>query len=294
MKSNELKVDLISKYSPVLQWSLRLLCGWLLLNAVASLAATFDADIRPDFRTFSPTLLNPGDHPTSLRFDIYNAGFDGATNDVDVEILLSRDNTFGNADDVAIGQISVFVVLPVGRTTNVIFDAFNPSHAAILAGLTIPSSACGYYTNMYMVVTFPQGSDFTDTRAYPVTLNNVDSVGFPSHVFNQIGPAPTVDSITRLTPADDTTDASSVTWQVAFSDAVTGVNSSDFTLTRVSGSLSGYALTSLQQPSEAVVNVTANTGSGSGELRLDMPNNPSIYSVCEVRMTTGFVTVQVV
>ncbi|WP_132055776.1 beta strand repeat-containing protein [Pseudocnuella soli] len=79
--------------------------------------------------------------------------------------------------------------------------------------------------------------------------------------------APTVTSINRQTPADETTNANSVIFGVTFSEPVTGVDVSDFSLTaggtvqgtvaNVSGSGTSYA-------------VTVNNISGSGTLRLDV------------------------
>ncbi|RPD48997.1 T9SS type A sorting domain-containing protein [Paracnuella aquatica] len=79
--------------------------------------------------------------------------------------------------------------------------------------------------------------------------------------------APTVIGINRQTPAEETTNANSVIFGVTFSEAVTGVDVSDFSLTtggtvqgsiaNVSGSGTSYA-------------VTVNNISGSGTLRLDL------------------------
>lgn len=77
--------------------------------------------------------------------------------------------------------------------------------------------------------------------------------------------SPTVQTITRLDP--NPTNASTVRFQVIFSESVTGVDPSDFVLTTTG--LSGTSLSSVSG-SGATYTVTVNTGSGDGTLRLDV------------------------
>ncbi|WP_448337659.1 beta strand repeat-containing protein [Chloroflexus aurantiacus] len=83
---------------------------------------------------------------------------------------------------------------------------------------------------------------------------------------------PTVTSITRADP--NPTSAASVSFTVTFSEAVTGVESSDFSLT-TAGSLSGVSITGVSGASSSYT-VTVNTGTGSGTLRLDVPATATI------------------
>jgi predicted outer membrane repeat protein len=78
--------------------------------------------------------------------------------------------------------------------------------------------------------------------------------------------APTATAITRASP--NPTSAASVSFSVTFSEAVTGVDASDFSLV-TSGSLSGASVTGVSG-SGASYTVTVSTGSGSGTLRLDL------------------------
>ena len=82
---------------------------------------------------------------------------------------------------------------------------------------------------------------------------------------------PSVLSITRANA--NPTSAASVNFTVTFSEAVTGVDTSDFRLT-VSG-ISGASVTSVSG-SGASRTVTVNTGTGNGTLRLDVADNDSI------------------
>jgi uncharacterized repeat protein (TIGR02543 family) len=82
---------------------------------------------------------------------------------------------------------------------------------------------------------------------------------------------PSVVSSLRANP--NPTNDSSVDFTITFSEAVTGVDTSDFTLT-VTG-LTGASVTGVSG-SGATHTVTVNTGSGSGTLRLDVTDDDSI------------------
>jgi hypothetical protein len=76
-------------------------------------------------------------------------------------------------------------------------------------------------------------------------------------------------AVTSITRADDSpTSASSVDFTVTFSEAVTGVDTSDFSLTTT---VSGASVTSVTDTGDQTVyTVTVDTGSGDGTLRLDL------------------------
>ncbi|PWG78537.1 RCC1 domain-containing protein, partial [Pararcticibacter amylolyticus] len=80
---------------------------------------------------------------------------------------------------------------------------------------------------------------------------------------------PVVSSIVRKTPSAQNTNAASVTYTVTFSEAVSGVDATDFTATNVSGTLSKGTL-SISAASSSVYDVTVPTISGNGTLRLDL------------------------
>jgi hypothetical protein len=83
---------------------------------------------------------------------------------------------------------------------------------------------------------------------------------------------PTVSSITRADP--NPTSAASVHFTVTFSEAVTGVGVSDFSLT-TTGNIAGASVTGVSGAG-SVYTVTVSTGTGSGTLRLDIPVGASI------------------
>ncbi|MGC1376532.1 MAG: hypothetical protein WA821_09920 [Anaerolineales bacterium] len=85
--------------------------------------------------------------------------------------------------------------------------------------------------------------------------------------------APSVNAITRAN-ANPTT-ASSVDFTVKFSEAVTGVDASDFALTTTGSTLTGTSITALSGSGDTYT-VSANTGSGSGALRLNLIDDDTI------------------
>ncbi|ACB77524.1 Ig family protein [Opitutus terrae PB90-1] len=84
------------------------------------------------------------------------------------------------------------------------------------------------------------------------------------------GVAPTVSSSDRQTPSGASTNATSVVFRVTFAEPVTGVDTADFTLTKT-GTADG-AIASVNAVSGTVYDVTVNTVSGNGTLRLDLNN----------------------
>jgi hypothetical protein len=80
--------------------------------------------------------------------------------------------------------------------------------------------------------------------------------------------APTVASITRA--GSSPTNAASIVFNVTFSEAVTGVDVSDFVLTTTGAS---GAIASISATSTSVYAVTVNTVAGNGTLRLDLNNS---------------------
>src|SRR6202042_2004714 len=102
-------------------------------------------------------------------------------------------------------------------------------------------------------------------------VGNAISGGFTSgDVYTIDQTPPTVSSITATTPSNtNPTNATSVTYTVTFSEAVTGVDASDFALTTsgTSGSVSGVS------GSGTTYSVTVGSISGNGTLALDLKSS---------------------
>lgn len=79
---------------------------------------------------------------------------------------------------------------------------------------------------------------------------------------------PIVSSITRLVPLEASTNLSSVTYRVIFSESVTGVDTNDFTLI-TTGNATG-SIASVSSISGTTIDVTVNTITGEGTIRLDL------------------------
>jgi len=118
-------------------------------------------------------------------------------------------------------------------------------------------------------------------NAYFIAYNDDDcssgassTYAMPSAVI-VLNTPPAVSSINLANPTP--TALTSVSWTVSFSEAVTGVDASDFTLIQAGG-VSGAAITSITG-NGATWTVTASTGSGSGTLGLNLVDNDSIIDI---------------
>ncbi|MFM2183471.1 MAG: hypothetical protein RJB61_1765, partial [Actinomycetota bacterium] len=74
------------------------------------------------------------------------------------------------------------------------------------------------------------------------------------------------------------TAANTLYWKVTFTEDVTGVDETDFSLSRTAGSVAGYSITSSTSlnADPSVYLVTVNSGTGSGSLRLSLTDDGSI------------------
>ncbi|MEI6949910.1 T9SS type A sorting domain-containing protein [Paraflavisolibacter sp. H34] len=105
-------------------------------------------------------------------------------------------------------------------------------------------------------------------------VGNTSVAGFtsgPAYIVDQTPPF--VKSITRLSPLMELTKASTVTFQVAFSEKVTGVGRTDFSVVAASGTVKGEIESGDVDPvgtDGTTYNVKVSSISGSGLLRLDL------------------------
>lgn len=101
------------------------------------------------------------------------------------------------------------------------------------------------------------------------------SVDHMSISVDYTSPFPAVLSL-NLASANPTFPAIEVSWTVTFSESVTGVDATDFALVQAGG-VSGATITGVSGAGTAWT-VTANTGSGSGTLGLNLVDNDSIIN----------------
>jgi hypothetical protein len=134
--------------------------------------------------------------------------------------------------------------------------------AAVYAACTTPKSYSG----------LPVGSHTFRVRAQGPSGSSAGTGPETAYTWLIEQTAPIVSSINRAGASPAT--GSSVQWQVGLSEAVTGVDATDFTL--VNTGLGGSPSVTGVSGSGASYVVTASTGSGSGTLGLDLVDNDSV------------------
>ncbi len=121
---------------------------------------------------------------------------------------------------------------------------------------------------------------------YDMDVNNIPTAKITIAGHSNLG----VTGITRKTPTAATTNANSVVYHVDFSADVTGVETSDFTLTATGGTATG-TIASVTAITAAAYDVTVNTISGDGSLRLDLKaSGTGIADGSSNTLTGGFTT----
>jgi alpha-tubulin suppressor-like RCC1 family protein/uncharacterized lipoprotein YmbA len=116
-------------------------------------------------------------------------------------------------------------------------------------------------------LTVPATATLTDDAG-----NALGNLPFTGEIYEIDKSAPTVVSAVRADP--NPTNATSVAFNVTFSEVVTGVDASDLSLT-TSGDISG-ALVSRVSGGGSTYTVTVDTGTGSGTLQLTVPATATI------------------
>ena len=148
---------------------------------------------------------------------------------------------------------------------------------ASVTGLTVVNSTT-------ITCTSPAGT----AGAADIVANNPAGFGLQGTLaagYTYVSTPTTVSSINRQTPAATTTNQASVVFRVTFAASVAGVSTSNFTLS-VTG-VTGASVTSVSG-SGTTRDVTVNTGSGNGTIRLDMANATGVTpGLTNVPFTTG-------
>ena len=111
----------------------------------------------------------------------------------------------------------------------------------------------------------------TDAAGNKLGGTGVGNGNFTGEVFAIDKTAPAVSSVNRVGASP--TNATSVQWTVTFSETVSGVDATDFTLVQAGG-VTGASITNVT--GSGPYTVTANTGSNSGTLGLNLVDDDSI------------------
>ncbi|MCJ8164130.1 phytase [Pontibacter sp. E15-1] len=106
---------------------------------------------------------------------------------------------------------------------------------------------------------------------------------------------PTVLSINRQLPAEDSTSATQVTYRVTFSEPVTGADQTDFSVNVESGTLAASVKAiAAADTTSSVYDVTVSEVSGSGTLRLDLnASGTGIVDKAQNEVSEGYTAGQV-
>ena len=142
-------------------------------------------------------------------------------------------------------------------------QALLPSDSTLTNGLGIFRATLNSPGNQTLTATDSSNAAITGNAA----VNAVNSSGI----------APFVQSINRTNPIGQTTNANSVSFTVTFSEAVVGVNLSDFQLA-LAGTLTG-TLAHVTAVSGSVYTVTVSSITGTGTLGLNLVDNGSIFNL---------------
>jgi Big-like domain-containing protein len=137
-------------------------------------------------------------------------------------------------------------------------------------------SACTRWGDYSAMTLDPNGCTFWYANEYYVTSGLNDHTRIGSFTFPGCSPVsdttpPTVSSINRVDA--NPTNGSTVHWTVVFSESVTGVDSSDFSLANTG--LTSPSITGVSGSGTSYT-VTASTGAGSGSLGLNLVDDDSI------------------
>jgi gliding motility-associated-like protein len=183
-----------------------------------------------------------------------------------------------------------------GDKVTVSFTSNEPiaTPSVILAGNTTAVTNTGgnnWTADYIMAATDAEGSIGFNIIFGDVTGNAGTAVAATTNssdvVFDRTQPA--VINITRLSSSP--TNAASVQYTVTFSEAVSGVDAADFSLT--TAALSGAAAVSVSGSNDTYV-VTVNTGTGDGTLRLDLNSSGTgIIDLSGNPISTGYTAGQV-
>lgn len=201
------------------------------------------------------------EHPDTLPPALLSfTRFNPATSPTNVDTLIFR-ATFN--EDVQNVDATDFVVDSTSTATIVSVTQVSPS----LYEVTVSGGDLATY-NGTVGLNLAGGQDIKDLANNPLP----NSEPATDEIYTVDHTAPIVVYITRADP--NPTNAASVRFIVTFSENVTGVDTSDFSLT-TSGSISGASVTSVSG-SGTTYTVTVNTGSGNGTIRLDVPSGATI------------------
>jgi hypothetical protein len=215
----------------------------------------------------------------SSAIDAGNATYCPATDQRGVARVGACDIGAFEQDDFTAPTVDTFTVITPSTGLNITVTTFTASDNIDVTGYLITESATPPVIGAEgWTGTAPTTYTAATDGAYTLYPWAKDAAGNVSDVFASPREvvvdttAPAVVSIVRASA--NPTSAAIVTFTVTFSEAVTGVEVSDFALTNT-GTISGELVTGVVG-GPAVYTVTLSTGTGDGDLRLDVAASATI------------------
>jgi hypothetical protein len=227
----------------------------------------------------------------ALRYFVTDGGTSGNnSNYIGVDEVTYRQanvpSTVTTAAATAIGSTSAVLGGNVTATGSaavtqrgVVYSATNTT--PVIGGTDVTQDANGMGAGTFSETV----AGLTAGTTYYVRAYATNSVGTSYGAVQTFSTATTVTSIVRAGTTNPT-NAGSVSFTVTFASPVTGISTSNFSVT-TTGAVSGATISSLAG-SGTTYTATVNTGTGDGTLRLDLTSSTSISpSVSNVPFTGG-------
>ena len=178
-------------------------------------------------------------------------------------------------DQSEVGQNASLVGKSGSFTDGSDFGANSNSRTYTFANVTLdPSKTYYFYFDIDQYLNYEDPSSYSGGHAW-----DADFFNCPGNLQFQVTmgavPGPSVESIVPSAGSDQTTNANNVAYTVTFSEAVSGVDATDFALAS-EGVANGSIGTPTSTDGGITWTVPVATGSGAGTLALDLVDNDSI------------------
>lgn len=128
--------------------------------------------------------------------------------------------------------------------------------------------------NGFLGLNLVDDDSIKNTTAVPLGATGLRTGDFSGQQYTVNKTPPGVFAINRKTPTGTLTAAGQVVYSVIFTDNVAGVDSQDFLLAQTG--ITGAGIASVTRLSGSVYDITVNTGSGNGQLGLNLVDNDTI------------------
>src|SRR5262249_27759633 len=241
--------------------------------------------------TYSGPALSPGSHSfTATATDLAgNTGPPSAASTIDTTVatpvITAITDDTGSSTTDGVTSDNTLVIRGTAAAEHTIRE--KPLGVATVG--TTTADGAGQWSFDHTATALADGSYVFAASASNGAGASPSSPGFTVRVDTL---APTVVSVNRQNPTAASSSADTITFRVTFSEQVSGVDASDFTLT-FSGGLVG-AISGVTQVGGSVFDVTAGPLAGEGGVRLDVnAGGAGVADIAGNSLNIGFTTGQV-